>query len=152
MTNECIPFFEAAYTQKLTAHFTAAVLGKRFCGPLTTYQGTGPALSADPLPAGDGGNLVTAGPPAAGGQIGGVVGWDVASGGKGPVIRGAGTILPMSSGAGITSGAEVSTDNTGRVVTAATGNRVLGKAHSTVAGADLDVVIELYAIGGTVSP
>ena len=54
--NECIPFFEGAYTQTLTIHAGYAITGKTFVGPLSTYQGQGPALAADPLPAGDTGD------------------------------------------------------------------------------------------------
>lgn len=143
MLNACIPVFEAAYTQKITAFFLAAVNGKRFCGPLTSFQGNGPGLAADPLPANDGGNIQCAGPPAAGGAVGGVMMGDVGINGRQGVIRGKGTILPCSSGAAVNSGQEVQVDAQGRVVPFAAGTKV-GLAHSTVAGADLDVIIELY--------
>jgi len=144
MNNECIPYFEAAYTQKLTVHFVAAVSGKLFCGPLTSPQSGWAGLAADPLPAGDGSNMQTAGLPAAAGQVGGVVGWDVAAGGKGPVIRGAGTMLPVTSGAACTIGDELQVDAAGKVVPFSAGRKV-GKAHSTVGAANLDVIVELYA-------
>jgi len=143
--NEAIPVMEAAYTQKLTVHADAQLFGKRFCGPLTTYQSGPLGLAADPLAAGDGSNLRTAGLPAAGGEVGGVVMWDVAAGAKAGVLRGAGTILPLTSGAAVTAGNEVQVDAAGKVVPFTTGRKV-GKAHSTVAGADLDVVVELYTI------
>lgn len=88
--------------------------------------------------------MQTAGVPTAAGQVGGVVGWDVAAGAKGPVIRGAGTMLPVSSGAAVTIGDELQVDALGRVVPFGSGRKV-GKAHSTVGGADLDVIVELYA-------
>lgn len=144
MTNECIPFFEAAYTQKITVAAGYAMTGKTFCGPITSYQGNGPGLAADPLPTNDGGNLQCPALPAAGGEVGGVIGWDVAQNGKAPIIRGGGTILPVTSGAAVNAGAELAVDAAGKVVTAATGDVVVGKAHSTVAGANLDVSVELY--------
>jgi hypothetical protein len=142
--NECIPVMEAAYTQKMTIHADAALFGKRFCGPLTTYQSGPLGLAADPLAAGDGSNLRTAGLPSAGGEVGGVVMWDVAAGAKAGVIRGAGTILPLISGAAVTAGQELQADAAGKVIPFSAGRKI-GKAHSTVAGADLDVVVELYA-------
>jgi hypothetical protein len=142
--NEAIPYYEGAYAQHITVHFTSAATGKRFCGPLTTFQ-SGPALGALTAAA-DGGNLQAAGVPAAGGQVGGVVKYDVASGAKGGVIRGAGVMLPVTSGAAVTAGDELEVDNTGRVIPFATGRKV-GKAHSPVAGANLDVVVELYGVG-----
>jgi hypothetical protein len=140
--NECIAYYEAAYTQKLTVHFDLAVVGKTFCGPLTSRQ-SGPGLAADPLATGDGGNYRCAGPPLAGGQVGGVVGWDVATGAKGPVIRGAGTVLPVTSGAAVAVGDELQVDVQGRVVPFVAGRKV-GKAHSAAGGAGTDVEVELY--------
>jgi hypothetical protein len=141
--NDCIPYYEAAYTQKLTIHADAALFGKRFCGPLTAYQ-SGPGLAADPLAAGDGGNIRCAGLPAAGGEVGGVIGWDVAAGAKAQVVRGADTMLPVLSGAAITVGQELQVDAAGKVIPFTTGRKV-GKAHTAAAGADVDVVVELYA-------
>jgi hypothetical protein len=138
--NEVIPFYEAAYTQKLTVHFAAAVTGGRFCAPLTTFQ-SGPGLATTA----EGSNLQCAGVPAAGGDVGGVVGWDVAIGGKAPVIRGAGTMLPVKSGAAVTAGNDLEVDTLGRVTNWVTPGVRVGRAHSTVAGADLDVIVELYA-------
>lgn len=143
--NECIPFYEGPYTQVLTFHTAVAITGKRFVGPTTTYQ-SGPGLAADPLAANDGGNLIIPAAPAAGGEVAGVAAWDVPANGKVPVIRGAGTHVPVSSGAAVSAGAELQVDTAGRVVPFATGRKV-GKAHSTVGGADLDVIVELYALG-----
>jgi hypothetical protein len=156
MNNECIPLFEAAYTQKLTVHFTSAGVGKTFSGPITTFQGSGatqgPNLSADPLPTDDGGTLIVAGVPAAGGEVGGVIGWDVPINGKGPIVRGGGTILPVTSSAAVNAGDELKVDTAGKVLLATTGTRVVGKAHNTVAGANLDVYVELYGEGGYMKP
>jgi hypothetical protein len=144
--NEVIPYYEAAYTQKLTVHFDAAVTGGRFCGLLTTFQ-SGPGLSTTA----EGSNIRTAGVPAAGGEVGGVAGWDVAAAGKGPVIRGAGTTLPCKSGAAVTAGNDLKVDALGRVIPWTTGAVKVGKAHSTVGAADLDVIVELFPIPAHVS-
>jgi hypothetical protein len=145
-TNECIPYEEAAYTQKLTvAIVTTPAVGKRFIGPLTTYQ-SGPGLATTA----EGGNLQAVGVPAAGGDVGGVAGWDGAvttPATKIPVIRGAGTFVPVMSGAAVTAGQRLKVDSTGRVVPWATaGSYCVGIAHSTVAGADLEVIVELATI------
>lgn len=152
MLNEMIAYYEGPYTQTITVHFGYAATGKTFSGPITGYQSQGPALANDPLAAGDGGNLLCPVAPAANGQTGGVINWDVASGAKGPITRGANTVLPVTSGAAVTIGDLLKVDTQGRVVTAAqTGagsqpvNWIVGKAHSTVAGAALDVVVELLS-------
>lgn len=145
MNNECIPHFEASYTQKMTVHFLAAVTGKMFVGPLTSPQSGWSSLATDPLATGDGSNMQCAGPPAAGGQVGGVAGWDIALGAKGPVVRGAGTILPVTSGAAVSIGDELQVDNQGRVIPYSTGRKV-GKAHSAAGAAGTDVVVELYPL------
>lgn len=133
--------YEPPSTQHLTVHFGANVFGQRFCGPLTTYQDDPLALASDGL----GGNLQCAGLPAAGGEVGGIVKYDVVSGKKGGVMKGAGIMVPLISGAAVASGAELQTDAAGKVITLTTG-RPVGKAHSTVAGADLLVMVETYAI------
>jgi hypothetical protein len=140
--NECIPIYEGAYCQKLTVHFAAAVQGKRFCGPLTTFQSSPLALDA----AATGGNIQTAGVPAAGGEVGGVVGWDVGIAGKGQVIRGAHVMLPVMSGAAVTAGVDLEVDSVGRVINLAAPGVRVGRSHSSTAGADLEVVVELYAL------
>lgn len=147
MTNECIPLFEGPYTKVQTVHCTAAVTGKCFVAPLTTRQSGGLAgLAADPLAANDGSNYVVAGPPAAGGKVAGVASWDVPIAGKCPVISGRGTILPVQSGAAVTTGQLLKVDAAGKVLLATTGSVIVGKALSTVGGANLDVEVEIYDI------
>ena len=143
MTNECIPYFEAAYTQKITVHAGYAMTGKTFCGPITSHQGSGPGLAPDPLATGDGGNLQCPAAPTAGGQVGGVIGWDVASGAKAPIIRGHGTMVPVTSGGAVAVGDLLAVDTQGRVVTASAGQYIVGKAHSAAGGAGTDVVVEI---------
>jgi hypothetical protein len=143
MLNECIPYYEGPYTQTLTVHVGYAVTGKTFIGPITGYQGAGPGLAADPLPAGDGGNLQCPAAPAAGGQVGGVASWDAASGTKLTKIGGTRTILPVTAGATVAIGDLLMVDTSGRVVTATTGNFIVGKAHSA-ATVGVDCVVELF--------
>lgn len=153
MTNECIPYYEADYTQKITVNVGYAVVGKTFVGPLTGFQSQGPALATDPLAAGDGGNLQAPAAPLAAGQVSGVAAWDQPTvNGKVPIIRGQGTMLPVTSGAAVAIGDLLKVDVQGRVVTAtqvAAGlqpvNWVVGKAHSAAGAAGTDVVVELLA-------
>lgn len=147
MNNECIPFFEAAYTQKKTVHAAYALTGKTFAGPLTGYQTDGPGLATDPLAANNGGNLIAAAAPAAGGEVSGVVSWDVPILGKAVIISGPGTVVPVTSGAAVTQGDLLKVDTSGRVLKATAGSVVVGKAHSTVGAINLEVVVEIYAAG-----
>lgn len=144
MNNEAITYLEAGYTQKITVFFAYAAVGKTFCGPIAGYQGTGPGLAADPLPTNDGGNLTCAALPSAGGAVGGVVGWDVPISSRGPVIRGAGTFVPVTVGTGgVTAGDLLMVDAAGLVKTATSTNVIVGRAHLTaIAGAD--TVVELF--------
>lgn len=148
MNNECVPLKAAAYTQRQTVHIsTTAVTGKKFVGPITSRQSGGIAgLAADPLAAGDGSNYIIAGPPAAGGKVEGVAMWDQVAGAKVPIIKGAGTIVPVTSGAAVAVGNLLKVDATGAVLPATTGSTVVGKALTAVAGTGLDVEVELYAI------
>jgi hypothetical protein len=141
--NECIPYFEGPYTQTMTVHAGYAITGKTFVGPITGYQSQGPALASDPLATGDGGNLQCPVAPLAGGQVGGVACWDVASGSKVPIIRGDNTHVPVTSGAAVAIGDLLAVDVQGRVVTAVAGNFIVGKAHSAAGAAGVDVVVEL---------
>lgn len=150
-SNECITYVEASYTQKITVNVGYAVTGKTFAGPLLGYQTAGePGLAADPLATYDGGTLTVPAAPSAGGEVSGVVNWDVAQHGFAVLTRGAGTVLPVTSGAAITAGANLKVDTSGRVVTATTGSVVVGKALSTVAGSGLDTVVELFDLNPAV--
>jgi hypothetical protein len=145
--NECIPYFEGPYSQVITAHAAYAITGKTFVGPLTGYQSQGPGLANDPLALNDGGNLIAAAAPVANGETSGVAMWDVAINGKVPIIRGGGTMVPVTAGAAITpAGTEVMADAQGRAIpyVSAAGNRRVGKAHSVAGAAGVDVVVELY--------
>lgn len=150
MLNECIPYFEAAYTQKLTVHVGYAVTGKTFAGPMTGYQTDGPGIASDPLATNNGGNLQVPSAPSAGGEVSGVIGWDVAINGKAPLIRGAGTVVPVTSGADVAVGDPLTVDTSGRVVPATSGDVIVGCARSAVTGSGHDVVVELYDLNPAV--
>lgn len=141
--NEAVSYYEGAYTQKLTAAIiTTPAVGKTFVGPLTSHQ-SGPGLSATA----EGSNLQAVGVPSAGGQVGGVASYDCAVGSKVAIIRGAGTVVPVTSGAAVAVGDELKVDAQGRVIPqGGTGNKV-GKAHSAAGAAGTDVEVELYATG-----
>lgn len=146
MNNECIPLKSAAYTRVITVHCTLAVTGKKFVAPISGRQSGGLAgLAADPLATNDGSDYIVPGPAAAAGMVEGVAMWDQVANGKVPVISGAGTILPVTSGAAITAGQEVQVDATGAVVPFAAGIKV-GRALSAAAGAAVDVEVELYSM------
>jgi hypothetical protein len=144
MNNECIPFFEAAYTQKITVHAAYAVTGKTFVGPIVGMQGSAPGLAADPIVAGDGGNLLVPAAPAAGGAVAGVANWDAAANSKVPITRGSGTILPVTCSAGVAAGALLMVDAAGKVLTATTGKVAVGRAIQAQATVGGDVVVELF--------
>lgn len=144
MQNECIPLKSAAYTRVITVHTAAGVTGKKFVASIDGRQSGGLAgLAADPLASGDGSDYTVAGPPAAGAAVEGVAMWDQVAAAKVPVLSGAGTIVPVTSGAAVAVGDELQVDATGAVVPFTTGVKV-GKALSAVAGTGLDVEVELY--------
>jgi hypothetical protein len=146
MTNECIPLKSAAYTRVITVHCTLGVTGKKFVAAISGRQSGGLAgLAADPLATNDGSDYIVAGPPAAGAAVGGVAMWDQVALGKVPIISGPGTVLPCTSGAAITAGAEVQVDATGAVVPFASGIKV-GRALTAAAGSGVDVEVELYSM------
>lgn len=138
MANDCIPFYEAAYTQKLTVNFTAAVTGKRFAAQFTARQ-SGPGLANTA----EGGNYVCPGHAGAGANADGVVMYDVGAGGKGGVLRGPNTIVPLTSGAAIAVNDPIKSDANGKAIPQGGTGVILGYARSAVAGADLDVEVEL---------
>jgi hypothetical protein len=144
VNNECIPLKSAAYTQVITVHCTAGVTGKKFVAVLTGRQSGGlGGLATDPLAAGDGSDYIIAGPPAAAAAVGGIAMWDVGAGGKAPILRGQGTVVPITAGAGgVTAGVEVQVDATGAVVPFSAGIKV-GRAL-TAAAAAADAEVELY--------
>ena len=88
--------------------------------------------------------LIPIGPCAAGAKAFGVAAYDQPTiGGLVAIIRGKGSVVPLTSGAAITFNAEVEVDGSGRAIPFSSGAKV-GKAMETVGGAGIDVLIELY--------
>lgn len=125
MSNECIPLYTPGAV--VTAELTADVKGKTFVAL------TGPMAGGLP-------KVATA---TAAGAKWGVAVRDGKSGGRVPVIRAKGVILPVVAGAAIAALAEVEIGAGGKVVTATSGVKV-GRALDAAAAADKDVFIELY--------
>jgi hypothetical protein len=125
MANECIPLYTPGAT--VTAQTTTAVVGKTFVALTGAMAG----------------GLPKVGTATAAGAKFGVAVRDAASGGRVPVIRAKGVILPVTAGAAIAALAEVEIGSNGQVVTKNTGIAV-GKALDAASGAGVDVFIELY--------
>lgn len=124
MANECIPHYRPG--ADVTAVTTAAVVGKTFVD-LSAALTTGIA------------SVATA---TAAGLSVGVATRDTASGARVAVIRGRGTILPVTAGGTIAYGAEVEVGTGGKAVTIASG-KARGRAWSAGTNGN-DVIIELY--------
>ena len=127
MANESIPLYRPG--QDLTAIAGGAIVGKTFVDisaavsasagtPVTVVTSTGAALSI------------------------GVASRDTASGAKLHVLRGKGSVVPVTAGGNIAVGAEVEVGASGRAVTIASG-KARGRAWSTGTSGN-DVFIELY--------
>lgn len=124
MANECIPHYRPG--ADVTAVTTGAVTGKTFVD-LSAALTTGLA------------SVATA---TAAGKTVGVAVKDTASGARVAIIRGKGTILPVTAGGTIAYGAEVEVGSAGKAVTIASGKAV-GRAWSAGTNGN-DVIIELY--------
>lgn len=133
MANECFPLFESS---DVTAQTTAAVTGKRFVD-ISADITSGPGLSSTS----EGSNLKVAHATAAAKAFG-VAEYDAASGAKVGVIGTPGRIVPVTSGAAITAGAQVEVGTAGKAITLASGI-ACGKAVTTASGADVDVYVKL---------
>jgi len=127
VANECIPLFRPG--QDVTVLTTGAVTGRKFVDISATRDVTT--------------GLIKVAAPSAAGKVFGVAATDIASGAKGAVIRGRGTILPVICGAGgVAAGVEVQVDATGGVITLASGVAV-GRAVETGTATN-PVLITLY--------
>src|SRR4051812_25891219 len=119
MANECIPLYACGAT--VTAQTTTAVVGKTFVQLSGAMAGGLPKVAT-----------------ATGGTTGnvkwGVAVRDAANGGRVPVIRARGVILPVTAGAAIAALAEVEIAAGGQVVTKTTGVAV-GRALDAATGA-----------------
>lgn len=123
--NECIPFKEPG--SRVTATTTAAVTGKHAVAISGDLQDDGTYSVALPT---------------AGGRIFGIAAYDAPEGGRVPVIRTPGIILPVTAAAAVTAGSQVEVDATGAVVPLTTG-AAIGTAL-TGADADEDAIIALF--------
>lgn len=127
MANESIPLYRPG--ADLTATAGGAITGKTFVD-----------ISAALAPAaGTPATVVTA---TAAGRSVGVASRDTASGAKLHVLRGPGTIVPVTAGGTIALGAEVEIGASGRAVTIASGI-ARGRAWSAGTSGN-DIFIELY--------
>lgn len=124
MANECIPHYRPG--ADITAVTTAAVTGKTFVD-LSAALTTG---------------LPSVAPSTAAGKTVGVAARDAASGARVSIIRGKGSIVPVTAGGTIAYGAEVEVGSAGKAVTIASGVAV-GRAWSAGTSGN-DVIIELY--------
>jgi hypothetical protein len=128
MANECIPAYRPGADVTATAG-AGGVVGK-------TFVDISAALG---VAAGTPATVVTA--TAAGLSIG-VASRDAAAGAKLHVVRGKGSIVPVTAGGTIAVGAEVEVGSNGRAVTLASG-KARGRAWSAGTSGN-DVFIELY--------
>lgn len=127
MANETIPLYRPG--DDVTATASAAVTGKTFVDVTGAVN------------AGTGTPITVATATAAGLSVG-VASRDTASGGKLHVLRGKGSVVPVTAGGNITVGAEVEVGSNGRAVTLASG-KARGRAWSAGTSGN-DVFIELY--------
>jgi len=127
MANETIPLYRPG--DDVTATASGAIVGKTFVDiSAGVNAATGTTLT-----------VVTA--TAAGATVG-VASRDTASGAKLHVLRGKGSVVPVTAGGNITAGAEVEVGTNGRAVTLASG-KARGRAWSAGTSGN-DVFIELY--------
>ncbi len=137
--NTCIPMFKPG--QDITGHTTAPVVGKTFANISGNIQ-SGPTITSVNLPSSyDGGNFQVATCAVKLRAIG-VFAYDRAEGEPVPIIRGSGTILPVTAGGAITAGEEVEVGAEGKAVKLAAGVAV-GKAYTTAASGE-DCFVSLY--------
>ncbi|HOW00562.1 MAG TPA: DUF2190 family protein [Rhodoglobus sp.] len=134
MANECIPLYRPG--SDITAVAGGAITGKTF---VKVSAGLNPG---NPV-TGTSSTLVTVVTNTAAGKAFGVATYDAASGARLPIICGPGNVVPVTSGAAVTAGAEVESDASGRAITLAAG-KPLGMALSASTGAGQDLFVRLY--------
>lgn len=126
MANECIPLFRPG--ADITCQTTGAVTGKTFVDISATRDAST--------------GLIKVATATAAGRSFGVAAYDAASGGRVPVIRGKGSIVPVTAGGTIAFGAQIEVGASGRPVTLAAGVAVGRAVEAGTNGAD--VFVELY--------
>jgi hypothetical protein len=138
-TNVCTPVH---MTGDLSFKAGAAVTGKRFVAPSADRTGGGTkGLSTDLQ------NAYVCSHAGAGIKAAGVAMYDTPINTMGGMYGTPGEVVPVTSGAAITAGAEVMSDANGKAIPLVPGtatNRANGLAMTSVAGTDLDVEIKLY--------
>ncbi|CAN5208586.1 hypothetical protein BH11ACT6_BH11ACT6_03700 [soil metagenome] len=124
---ECIPLYTPGWS--ITCETTAAVSAKTFVGLTGAMAGGLPKVATA----------------TAGSRPWGVAATDAPSGGRVMTYRGpsGALVLPVIAGAAITAGTPLEVGSFGRVVPRTTGVKV-GMALDTVAGADVEIFIELH--------
>jgi hypothetical protein len=126
VANECTPLFRPG--ADITCLTTGAVTGKTFVDISATRDTTE--------------GLIKVATATAAGLSFGVAAYDAASGARVPVVRGKGSIVPVTAGGTIAFGAEVEVGSSGRAVTIASG-KARGRAVEAGTNGN-DVMIELY--------
>lgn len=126
MANECTPLFRPG--ADVTCLTTGAVTGKTFVDISATRDATE--------------GLIKVATATAAGLSFGVAAYDAASGARVPVVRGKGSIVPVTAGGTIAFGAEVEIGSSGKAVTIASG-KARGRAVEAGTNGN-DVMIELY--------
>lgn len=126
MANECTPLFRPG--ADITCLTTGAVTGKTFVDISATRDTTE--------------GLIKVATATAAGLSFGVAAYDAASGARVPVVRGKGSIVPVTAGGTIAFGAEVEVGSSGKAVTIASG-KARGRAVEAGTNGN-DVMIELY--------
>lgn len=126
MANECTPLFRPG--ADVTCLTTGAVTGK-------TFVDISAARDAST-------GLIKVATATAAGLKFGVAAYDAASGARVPVVRGKGSIVPVTAGGTIAAGAEVEVGSSGKAVTIASGKAV-GRTIEAATNSN-DVFIELY--------
>lgn len=132
--NESIAYYDPG--DDLSCHAEAAITGRRFVVVSDPKQAGSEGLAANTL----GGNIVVS-PAGADGRALGVATYDAAAGAKVPVMRGH-KVVTVDAGAAIVAGAAVSSDATGRAVTAGAGP-VLGICLNSPTAAGQAAIVAL---------
>lgn len=126
MANECTPLFRPG--ADVTCLTTGAVTGSTFVDISATRDTTE--------------GLIKVATATAAGLSFGVAAYDAASGARVPVIRGKGSVVPVTAGGTIAFGAEVEVGTGGKAVTIASGK---ARGRAVEAGTNNNpVMIELY--------
>lgn len=134
MANDMIPIFEDA--DHLTCLATAAITGKTFVD-ISGNRDSGPGLAPD----GSTKNVYKVAPATAAGLALGVAEYDAANGTLVTVARTPGMVVPVTTGAAITAGAEVEVGAGALAVPHAAGIAVGRCLTGAASGADAEIIL-----------